>query len=158
MKSGFKVLKQIRMSKSKHVRVLYCFHTLKCTFKHIQTHPGNVQCTKCANKCKMSGMCQLFGSTLDFPRLSDIFTNVGQKKLFKDIMQLAGDVLQEVVCLINYFSSSRIIEIMSCLNSSCQEAKPIKNSAYGRQRISRPMRIVGPIQLWRGGCMKKKKK
>ena len=26
----------------------------------------------------------------------------------------------------------------------------IKNPAYGRQRISRPMRIVGPIQFWRG--------
>ena len=25
-----------------------------------------------------------------------------------------------------------------------------KNPAYGRQRISRPMRIVGPIQFWRG--------
>ena len=25
-----------------------------------------------------------------------------------------------------------------------------KNSAYGRHRISRPMRIVGPIQFWRG--------
>ena len=24
-----------------------------------------------------------------------------------------------------------------------------KNLAYGRQRISRPMRIVGPIQFWR---------
>ena len=28
----------------------------------------------------------------------------------------------------------------------------VKNPAYGRQRISRPMRIVGPIQFWRG-CM-----
>ena len=27
---------------------------------------------------------------------------------------------------------------------------PNKNPAYGRQRISRPMRIVGPIQFWRG--------
>ena len=26
----------------------------------------------------------------------------------------------------------------------------IKNSAYWRHRISRPMRIVGPIQFWRG--------
>ena len=26
----------------------------------------------------------------------------------------------------------------------------IKNPAYGRQRISRPMRIVGPIQFWKG--------
>ena len=25
-----------------------------------------------------------------------------------------------------------------------------KNPAYGRQRISRPMQIVGPIQFWRG--------
>ena len=25
-----------------------------------------------------------------------------------------------------------------------------KNPAYGRQRISRPMWIVGPIQFWRG--------
>ena len=25
-----------------------------------------------------------------------------------------------------------------------------KNPAYGRQRISRPMRIVGSIQFWRG--------
>ena len=25
-----------------------------------------------------------------------------------------------------------------------------KNPAYGRHRISRPMRIVGPIQFWRG--------
>ena len=25
-----------------------------------------------------------------------------------------------------------------------------KNPAYGRQRISRPMRIVGPLQFWRG--------
>ena len=27
--------------------------------------------------------------------------------------------------------------------------KAEKNPAYGRQRISRPMRIVGPIQFWR---------
>ena len=26
----------------------------------------------------------------------------------------------------------------------------IKNPAYGRHRISRPMRIVGPIKFWRG--------
>ena len=26
----------------------------------------------------------------------------------------------------------------------------MKNPAYGRQRISRPMRIVGLIQFWRG--------
>ena len=26
----------------------------------------------------------------------------------------------------------------------------LKNPAYGRHRISRPMRIVGPIQFWRG--------
>ena len=34
-----------------------------------------------------------------------------------------------------------------CLNISK------KNPAYGRQRISRPMRKVGPILFWRG-CMK----
>ena len=33
-----------------------------------------------------------------------------------------------------------------------------KNPAYGRQRISRPMRIVGPIQFWRGGVIYQKKK
>ena len=32
-----------------------------------------------------------------------------------------------------------------------------KNPAYGRKRISRPMRIVGPIQFWRG-CVKEKEK
>ena len=30
--------------------------------------------------------------------------------------------------------------------------KSQKNSAYGRHQLSRPMRIVGPIQIWRG-CM-----
>ena len=36
----------------------------------------------------------------------------------------------------------------------------VKNPAYGRQRISRPMRIVGPIQFPRGCViyLKKKKK
>ena len=33
-----------------------------------------------------------------------------------------------------------------------------KNPAYGRQRISRPMRIVGPIQFWRGCMIYLKKK
>ena len=33
-----------------------------------------------------------------------------------------------------------------------------KNAAYGRQRISRPMRIVGPIQFWRGCVIYLKKK
>ena len=33
-----------------------------------------------------------------------------------------------------------------------RQKKCQKNPAYGRQRISQPMRIVGPIQFWRG-CM-----
>ena len=33
-----------------------------------------------------------------------------------------------------------------------------KNPAYGRQRISWPMRIVGPIQFWRGCVIYLKKK
>ena len=33
-----------------------------------------------------------------------------------------------------------------------------KNPAYGRHRISRPMRIVGPIQFWRGCVISLKKK
>ena len=33
-----------------------------------------------------------------------------------------------------------------------------KNPAYGRQRISGPMRIVGPIQFWRGWVIYLKKK
>ena len=35
-----------------------------------------------------------------------------------------------------------------------------KNSAYGRQRISQPMQILGPIQFWRGCViyLKEKKK
>ena len=33
----------------------------------------------------------------------------------------------------------------------------MKNPAYGRQRISRPLRRVGPIQFWRG-CMIEEKK
>ena len=34
----------------------------------------------------------------------------------------------------------------------------LKNPAYGRQRISRPTRIVGPIQFWRGCVVYLKKK
>ena len=33
-----------------------------------------------------------------------------------------------------------------------------KNHAYGRQRISRPMRIVGPIQFWKGCVINLKKR
>ena len=36
-------------------------------------------------------------------------------------------------------------------SSKSQKSKFLtKNPAYGRQRISRPMRIVGPLQFWRG--------
>ena len=34
--------------------------------------------------------------------------------------------------------------------SKFTKVKYYKNPAYGRQRISRLMRIVGPIQFWRG--------
>ena len=38
------------------------------------------------------------------------------------------------------------LNLSMCANSS-HGNKSIKNTAYGRQRISRPMRIVGPIEF-----------
>ena len=48
------------------------------------------------------------------------------------------------ICLCQLF----FIFLVQNLENKCVE----KNPAYGRQRIFRPMRIVGPIQFWRG-CM-----
>ena len=63
------------------------------------------------------------------------------------------------VCLIAWFAWAGLIRLRvlpdmsgkGCLIFLSMIFYPTqKNPAYGRQRISRPMRIVGPIQFWRG--------
>ena len=56
-------------------------------------------------------------------------------------------------CYFCYFWALHMQHVFSCyswkfLYNSCFK----KNPAYGRHQLSRPMRIVGPIQIWRG-CM-----
>ena len=43
-------------------------------------------------------------------------------------------------------------QLMNSGQSKCNDygKGTIKNPAYGRHQLSRPMRIVGPIQIWKG--------
>ena len=57
--------------------------------------------------------------------------------------------MQRRLSFINLFMNNLLADFHYSLISivDCQKAK---SPAYGRQRVSRPMRIVGPIQFWRG--------
>ena len=89
--------------------------------------------------------------------LAQIF--VMQKKI-KHVVAQVKYLQYLILCLLErmYFLLSQTnfgwlnwIYLVNLVFLSCFE----KNPAYGRQRISRPMRIVGPIQYWRGCVIKK---
>ena len=51
---------------------------------------------------------------------------------------------------INFLEENWLKELKVWINTWKVQSVQIKNPAYGRHQVSQPMRIVGPIQIWRG--------
>ena len=49
-----------------------------------------------------------------------------------------------------YWSKQQDNYVLNQVEFVDQNNLEAKNPAYGRHKLSRPMRIVGPIQFWRG--------
>ena len=133
--------------------------SVQCAVWSVQCVACCVMCTFCSVKCTLCSVkCAVIGVPFVVWRVRCVVYNVRYA-----VCNMYSPVCQTVkthtvtVCFPDKSQTGRA-SVQAFLQKKTKnikrDPKVLKNPAYGRHQLSRPMRIVGPIQIWRGSVIK----